>query len=288
MEKRSRSYLQLIKPGITLSNTIAAVAGLLLGLSQASSSWLTALSLIAGTALIIASACVINNITDRDIDRRMKRTSRRVLTDGSISLKKAVVFASLLGVAGFTTLGLGTNMVTTLLGVLAVVWYVVIYGIAKRRTIFSTIIGAVAGALPPMAGYTAVVGAIDAAAIIVFVLMFLWQLPHFYAIAIFRRDDYKKAGLPIWSVRRSVRETKAQILCFVVIFTLVVPLLSAYGYTGLIYLVGLVGLSLYWLIRGVISYQQLDDETWARHMFGISLIVMLGMCGLIGIGGYVL
>jgi len=286
VERHSRSYLQLIKPGITLSNTISGVAGFFLAASFIAFNWVTFVGAIGGIAFIIASACVMNNILDRDIDKRMKRTAKRDVASGVISIPKALVFGIVLGLIGFGLLGFLTNALTVLLGVVAYVWYVAIYGIAKRTTAYSTLIGGVAGALPPVAGYTALTGTIDAGAIILFLILFFWQMPHFYAIAMFRRGDYASAHLPVWSVKYGMKSSKVQILIFTIIFAIVFALPTFYGYTGIIYLVGSVLLSAYWLFKGISLYSKVDDIKWARQMFGVSLLVMLSMSLLIAVGGY--
>ncbi len=151
---------------------------------------------------------------------------------------------------------------------------------------YSTLVGGVAGALPPAAGYTALTGHIDGAALILFLILFLWQMPHFYAIAMFRRSDYASANLPVWSVTYGMKSTKQQILIFTIVYAITAPLLTILGYTGIVYLVGSIALSLYWISRGLLYYRKLDDEKWARKMFGASLLVLLSMCVLISVGGY--
>jgi protoheme IX farnesyltransferase len=286
MERRTRSYLQLIKPGITLSNTLTGIAGFFLAASVVPFSLTALIGVVIGIPLVIASACVFNNILDRDIDKRMKRTAKRDVAAGVISIPKALTFAGVLGVGGFAALLLLTNLVTLVLGVIAFLWYVVIYGYAKRKTPFSTIIGGVAGSLPPAAGYTALTGQIDMGAIILFLILFFWQLPHFYAIALFRRDDYASAKLPVWSVVYGLKSTQSQILLSVILYALVVVLLTINGYTGIVYLVVSVALAIYWLVQGIRYYNKLDEVKWARKMFGISLVILLAMCVLIAIGGF--
>lgn len=286
MERHTKSYLQLIKPGITLSNTIAALAGYFLAVSNASFVLTNFIGAIGGTAAIIASACVFNNILDRKIDRRMKRTKKREIVGGTIAIYQAAIFSAVLAVVGFGLLAVWTNSLTVLLGVIAYIWYVAIYGYAKRTTAYSTIIGGVAGALPPVAGYVAVAGSIDIAAIILFFILFFWQMPHFYAIAIFRQKDYENAGLPIWSVERGIKSTKAQILYFTLAYALIAPLLTVYGYTGTIYEIAAIALGGYWIWVGIRGYKKLDDIKWAKKMFGISLLVLLSICALIAVGGY--
>ena len=286
MERHTRSYLQLMKPGITVSNTISGIAGFFLAATMVTFSITAFIGAVFGIAFIIASACVANNVLDRDIDKRMKRTSKRDIARGTIAVPNALAFSFVLGLAGFLLLAFLTNLVTVLLGALAFIWYVAIYGIAKRTTAYSTIIGGVAGALPPAAGYTALTGRIDAGAIILFLILFFWQLPHFYAISMFRRDDYKEAGLPVWSVRYGMKSTKVQILVSVILYAIVASLLMVFGYTGIIYLVVSSALSIYWLYKGISLYNKVDDVKWARSMFGVSLIVLLAMCALIAVGGY--
>lgn len=286
MERHTRSYLQLIKPGITLSNTLTGAAGFFLAASMVAFSWTALLGAVAGIAFVIASACVINNIIDRDIDKRMKRTSKREVASGSIDIPKAIVFGVILGLIGFTLLLTLTNVVTFILGVIAYVWYVVIYGYAKRTTALSTIIGGVPGALPPMAGYTALTGSIDLAAILLFAILFFWQLPHFYAISIFRQSDYASAKLPVWAVRYGIKSAKAQIFISVVLYAIAASLLAVFGYTGYIYFVLSSILSIYWIYKGISLYRKVDDVKWARTMFGVSLMVLLAMIGLISVGGY--
>lgn len=286
MEKHTRSYLQLIKPGITISNTMTALAGYILASSQFGFDWGTLFGVVFGVAFVIASACVTNNMLDRDLDVKMQRTRGREIASGHISLVAAAIYALVLGLVGFGVLLTLTNQLTLLLGVIAFVWYVVIYGLAKRTTPLSTIIGGVCGALPPLAGYVAGAGVIDAVAWTLFGLLMVWQLPHFYAIAIFRRSDYKKAGLPIWSVSYGATSTKAQILFWVFVFVLLAPIPTLLGVTGFIYLVTILGVSVYWLYQGAQNYPKLDDVAWAKKMFGISLIVLLVLSAGIALGGY--
>jgi len=287
VERRTKSYLQLIKPGITLSNTLSGIAGFFLAASVVSFSIGAFIGSACGIALIIASACVANNVLDRDIDTRMKRTKKRDVANGTISISNALLFAAVLGVAGFVFLLLLTNLVTLLLGVLAYIWYVAIYGIAKRTTPYSTIIGGVAGALPPMAGYTALTGQIDMAAILIFLILFFWQLPHFYAISMFRKDDYANANIPVWAVKHGMKSTKLQIFISVILYAIVVSLLFFFGYVGIIYLVLSSALSIYWIYKGISLYKKVDYVKWARSMFGVSLLVLLSMLALISVGGFV-
>lgn len=286
MERHTRSYLQLIKPGITFSNTLSGLAGFFLAASAVGFSWSVLVGVVGGIAGVIASACVFNNILDRDIDKRMKRTAKRDMAAGTIALPVALAYGLLLGAIGFSLLFFLTNTLTLLLGVIAYVWYIVIYGIAKRTTPLSTIVGGVPGALPPVAGYVALTGSLDVAAALLFAILFFWQLPHFYAISMFRRDDYASAKLPVWAVRYGTKSTKALIMGSVIMYAVVAALLGIFGYTGVVYIVASSALSAYWIVRGITLYKTVDDVKWARAMFGVSLLVLLSMCLLIAIGGY--
>lgn len=286
MERHSRSYFQLIKPGITLSNTMTGIAGFFLAASVVAFSTTVLIGVVVGIACIIASACVFNNVLDRDIDKKMKRTKKRDVASGVISLPKALLFGAGLGIVGFGAILFLTNFLTFILGVIAFVWYIAIYGYAKRTTVWSTIIGSVAGALPPMAGYTALTGKIDGAAIILFLILFFWQMPHFYAIAMFRQSDYKAAKLPIWSVKYGLKSTKKQILGFTIVYAITAGLLYVFGYAHIVYLVLSAGLSAYWLHQGISFYNKVDEIKWARKMFGASLLVLMSMCLLIAVGGF--
>lgn len=286
MERHTRSYIQLIKPGITISNVISATAGFFLASSIVGFRLTAMIGVLGGVALIIASACVVNNMIDRKRDIKMKRTKGREIPAGNISLLAASVFSFVLGILGFGLLIVWTNTLTVILGVIAYIWYIVIYGLAKRLTPLSTIIGGVCGALPPVAGYTALTNQLDVTAWVLFALLMIWQLAHFYAIAIFRKDDYANADLPIWSVRYGTKSTKAQIFFWVVLFALITPLLTLFGATGYIYLAVMTALSVYWVYIGVVNYRKLDDVKWSKKMFGVSLVVLLAMCAAIAVGGY--
>lgn len=287
MERRTKSYLQLIKPGITLSNTLAAVAGFFLASSAFGFELKTLLGIVIGIAFVIASACVANNVIDRDIDARMKRTKGREVAAGNISVRSAVVFAVALGITGFWSLLVLTNILTAILGLVAYVWYVVIYGIAKRTTSLSTIVGGVCGALPPVAGYTAVTGYVDVVAVVLFAMWMVWQLPHFYAISIFRRDDYKKANLPVWSVKYGNASTRRQMLFWVLVFLTLTPALVFVGATCNPYLIVMVAGGLYWAVNGIAHVDEPDEE-WARRMFKSSIYVLLVTMVAIGAGGYLM
>lgn len=246
--------------------------------------WTSFMSIMAGTALVIASGCVFNNYIDRGLDAKMTRTKKRALVINKISSEAALAYGSMLGLLGFLILLIGTNWLTFWLGLTGFLTYVMVYGVAKRNTIHGTLIGSIAGSIPPVAGYTAASGRLDMGAAILFLMMTFWQMAHFYSIAMYRFKDYQAAGLPVWPVIRGMPSTKIQILLYICAFTLASLLLTTHGYTGYVYLVFMSGLGLYWLYKALKGLQAMNDNKWARQMFGLSLVVMLAMSAAIPLG----
>jgi heme o synthase len=253
---------------------MTAIAGFLLA-AQGHIAAKPLVGVILGTALVIASACVYNNVIDRDIDKKMERTKKRALVQGTISIRAALLYASVLGLIGFVILALYTNAITTLLGLIAIISYVILYGIAKRKSVHGTLVGTIPGAIPLVAGYTAATGALDTGAFLLFAIMVFWQMPHFYGIGIFRLKDYAKAGLPIMPVVEGIRTTKILIMIYVAGFTVACLLLSGAHYTGIVFAAVMTLVSLYWLWLGLKGWRTKDDTKWARGMFGFSLLVLL-------------
>jgi protoheme IX farnesyltransferase len=242
------------------------------------------LGVVFGTALVIASACVFNNYIDRGIDRKMNRTKKRALASGQISQQAALLYACLLGIAGFRLLLVYTNNLVALIGLLAFVDYIVLYGFSKRHSVHGTLVGSVAGAAPPVAGYCAVTGRFDLGAFIIFLIMVFWQMVHFYAIAIRRANDYKAAGIPVLPVARGIRETKIQMILYTIAFIFAVIDLSLRGYTGLMFASVMGALGLVWLYKGLRSFNIKDDVAWAKQMFLFSLIVLLSFSVMLSVG----
>jgi protoheme IX farnesyltransferase len=275
-------YYRLTKPGIIYGNSLATAAGFLLA-SKGDIAFGTFVAAVVGSGLIIGASCVVNNYIDRGIDAKMDRTKNRALVSGKISVVHALLFAALLFASGFGLLAAYTNWLTVLVGAVGVVVYVVLYGIAKRRTVHGTLVGSIAGAVPPVAGYTAVTGALDAGAGLLFLILATWQMPHFYAIAMYRAKDYANAGLPVLPVAKGMRVAKVQIVAYVCLFAMAALALAAFGYTGWVYAVVMFGLSLVWFNKGLRGFDAADDAKWARGMFGFSLIVLLAWCALLAL-----
>jgi protoheme IX farnesyltransferase len=277
-------YYRLTKPGIVYSNAMTAAAGFLFASDGHVKLW-NLLILLFGTSLIIASACVFNNYIDRGIDAKMKRTKKRATANGKISALSVNIYATILGVLGFAVLA-HTNLTTFLIGVLAFFSYVVLYGIAKRKTIHGTLVGTIPGAASLVAGYTAVSGRLDLATLLLFLIMLTWQMAHFYSIAIFRLKDYKSAGLPVMPVVKGVKSTKLQIIAYIFVFIIVTIDLSFFGYTGLSFLFVMSGLGMYWLFKAIDGFKVRSDTKWARDMFGYSLIVLLVLSVMVSLNSF--
>ncbi len=191
-----RAYYQLAKPGIVYGNAFTTLAAFLFA-SRWHFSLLLLAAVIVGMVLVIASACVFNNYLDRDIDQKMARTKNRPLVSGAVSLWGALGYAAVLSAAGFTLLYLCVNALTALVALAGFLIYVCLYTPLKRVSSTALYVGAVAGAMPMVAGYTAVVDKVDLTALALFAFMFVWQLPHFIAIAAYRFDEYAAAGVPL-------------------------------------------------------------------------------------------
>lgn len=267
-------------------NLITTIAGFLLA-SQGIINWVLFVATTLGTALVISSACVINNYLDQDIDLVMERTKNRPLITGEVSSRGALIFGTTLGVFGVMILTLLTNMWVLGAGIFGWIVYVWLYGaLGKRKSVHGTLVGSISGAVPIFAGYVAVTNGVDTGAALLFAILFVWQMPEFYSIAIYRRDEYKKAKIPVISVVKGVDHTKREVMAYLVAFFGLVVLLFTAGYTGYTYMVVMSLLCLYWLWLGAKSLQSKDDNRWSRKVFRHSLIVLLAFSFLISIDAW--
>ena len=278
-----RTYYYLAKPGIVYGNSIAAIAGYFFG-AAGDPNIVTFLSMLIGVALVMASACVFNNILDRDIDARMARTKRRALVSGDVPLANAIVYGTTLLVVGTLLLAYGTNLLTLSVALFGFIAYVGPYTYSKRKTIHSTLIGTLSGSTPPVIGYIAATNSFDMIAVLLFLVMVAWQMAHFYSIAIFRRDEYAAANLPILSVVKGVHATRQQITIYVVLFLVIWTVLGVYGTSLLTYLIVLLA-GLYWL-QLCLDRSETDVSRWARKQFGWSLWLLLIMSATLSLNSF--
>ncbi|ART63586.1 heme o synthase [Kushneria marisflavi] len=269
-----KRYLLLTKPGIVFGNLISVTGGFFLA-SKGSIDLLLFFATVIGVSLVVASGCVFNNVIDRDIDEYMARTQKRALVEGTIDVRSALIMACLLGTAGFLLLLMVANPLSAGVALFGFAIYVGAYSLwLKRHSVHGTLIGSLSGAAPPVIGYCAVSNQFDLGAWLVLLIFSLWQMPHSYAIAIFRLEDYRAASIPVLSVAKGVTTAKRQTVAYIVAFGVAATLLTFTGYTGYVYLVVMTVMTLYWLYIAVARYHQGDDGRWARQLFGISILVV--------------
>jgi heme o synthase len=284
--EKIRDYYKLTKPGVLYGNAITAGAGFLFA-SRGTIDWGLFAWLMIGTTLVIASACVINNYLDQDIDSLMERTKKRPLIEGKVSGRGAVLFSIILGIVGIGLLIAKTNDLVVITGIVGFIDYVWLYGmLSKRLSMYGTLVGSISGATPILAGYVAVTGTLDVGAIIVFLILFFWQMPEFYSISVYRRKEYAAAKIPVISVVLGVAKTKWHIFWFTLAYVISTLLLSIFGYAGYIYSVVMGILGVYWIWLAIKGLKTKQDDAWARKMFFFSLITLLVFCLMISIDAY--
>ncbi len=269
-----KKYLFLTKPGILFGNFVTTLGGFFLA-AQGSIDILLLLLTLIGTTLVVASGCVVNNVIDQDIDTKMQRTQNRALVKKTISPTVALIYAFLLGIIGFSILWFGVNGYAFLFAVIGFVVYVGFYSLwTKRTSIHQTVIGSISGASPPVIGYTAVTHQFDVAALLLFLAYGLWQMPHSWAIAIYRFDDYKNAGIPILPVARSIYRTKIECVIYILLFAAVLNGLYCFGYTNVFFLITFNALTAYWFYLSIIGFKAENDQLWAKRFFLYSVILI--------------
>jgi protoheme IX farnesyltransferase len=213
----------------------------------------------------------------------MKRTKNRALVTGEISVAAALVYATLLTACGFVLLSYLTNFTVVLIGLIGIIDYVIVYGWAKRNTPLSTIIGSISGSTSIVAGYCAATNSFDTNAVLLFLILAIWQMPHFYAIAMYRKSDYTNIKVPLMPLLRSTETAKLRIIAYIVALLLVSIALTVWGSANVVSLVILAVLIIWWLYTGVKNYQ-LDAVAWGKKMFMFSLTVNLGISLAVAIG----
>ncbi|MDX8365203.1 heme o synthase [Cytobacillus sp. IB215665] len=278
MSKRTLSQIlaQTVKTGIIKSNLFPMFAGLTLALYTYQLSLIEKIPEIIyatiGSILVMGAAGAFNNLYDRDIDSIMERTKNRPTVTGEIQPKNVLWLGSFMSIIGIIILSLATPL-AALLGFLGLFFYVVPYTMwSKRRTIYNTEIGSISGAMPPLIGWAAIYPDITHPAILgLFVITVIWQMPHFYAIAIRKHSEYKAANVPMLPVIKGVKRTYIQTNVYLVVLILISFLFVSLS-TGLM-LVALL-LSISWLVLSIYGYKRMDSEKWAKSMFIFSLFHM--------------
>ncbi|MFC5647671.1 heme o synthase [Paenibacillus solisilvae] len=264
-------WVQLTKPRILQLNLIAAFGGFWLA-SRWQVDWGLLLWTLLGTALTMAASCVVNNIWDAELDRRMERTKKRPLAAGRIRIRHVILYALILGIAGEIILFGKVNALCGSLSLTGMFVYTVVYTMwLKRTSTWSTSIGGISGAMPPVIGYCAYTNEIDAGAWLLFALLFLWQPAHFWSLAIRRVEEYRAAGYPLLPVRKGIRRTKLQMIPYVVLLLPTVLLIYELDYSGPVFLIVslLAGLGWAWHTwRGTAADR---NDQWAKTNFLFSV-----------------
>lgn len=275
-QPRSKILAQTVKTGIIRSNLVPMFAGLTLSLYTYQISFFEKLPEIIlafiGSILIIGAAGTFNNLYDRDIDSIMKRTKNRPTVTGEISPKTVLWLGIIMTVFGLLALSLTTPL-AAFLGFLGLFFYVVPYTMwSKRRTVYNTEIGSISGAMPPLIGWAAMYPDITHPALLaLFIIAVIWQMPHFYSIAIRRHEEYRAAKVPMLPVVKGVKRTYIQTNIYLIVLIAVSFLFGSLS-IGLMSVALL--LSVIWLILSIFGYRRMDSKKWAKSMFIYSLIHM--------------
>jgi protoheme IX farnesyltransferase len=267
-----QDYIELSKPRISFFCILMTAGGVVLAPGN-----ITVLSFImtlVGTALSVASANTFNMIYERETDKLMRRTKFRPLATGRLKVSHAIFFATALGIVSIYLLGTYVNLLTSLLAFIAIFAYSLIYTPLKYKTPLALVIGAFPGAMPPLLGWTAVSNKIDVASLVLFGVLFAWQMPHFIAIAIYHKEDYAKAGIKVVSAIRGdyIAKVQAFLWTFVLVGTSIslVPLKVG----GFIYLIFAIGLGIWFLRLSIIGLKKDALSSWPRKFFLASLVYL--------------
>jgi protoheme IX farnesyltransferase len=271
----TRDLAALLKPNVTAMNVLAALGGA--ALAPGSLAMEPLLRLVVGTGAAVGSANVLNMILEREGDRLMVRTAGRPLPSGRLSVAPALLVSILLAILALTTLAT-LSALTAGIALLAILLYAFVYTPLKRRTPLALIVGAIPGAAPPLLGWTAVTGSIGAPGLVLFLVLMIWQIPHFLAIALFRQEDYARAGIRTVPVVRGERVAKAQAVAWAALLIPVSLALVPMGVAGPLYAVAAGGLGLWFLLMSVRGFRPDAGAAWARRLFLVSLVYLPGLC----------
>ncbi len=270
-----RDYLALCKPRVVALMLVTVVVGMYLAPGHVTLSLLLA-SLI-GIGLVAGAAAAVNHIVDRRIDALMARTQQRPIAQGRITVNQAIGFAALLGACGLSLLCVWVNSLTAWLTFLTLIGYAGIYtGYLKRATPQNIVIGGLAGAAPPLLGWTAVTNHFDPQALLLVLIIFTWTPPHFWALAIYRFKDYQHADIPMLPVTHGIRYTKLNVLLYTILLILVSMLPCVVGMSGWVYGVGalLLGMRfMYWAI--ILLYRETPKIAMQTFRFSIIYLLLL-------------
>ena len=268
--KLIRSYYLLCKPNVVYMMLICALVGMLLA-EDSVSSISTIIVALVGIALCSGSAAAINQVIDRNADAAMTRTDKRPLPQGELSVFHASSFAFVIGVLGALVLYIYINTLTMVLTLASLIGYAFIYTVyLKRATPQNIVIGGLAGAAPPLLGWTAISNTIDPYALLLVLIIFVWTPPHFWALAIYRKEEYAKESIPMLPVTHGVAFTKLQIVLYTIILFIVSVLPYIVLMSGFVYLISAIALSSIFMYYSIKLYFS-DDDAVAMKTFNFSI-----------------
>ncbi|HXJ22176.1 MAG TPA: heme o synthase [Polyangia bacterium] len=277
-----RGVIALGKPRITGLVVVTFMGGLWLAPGPIAR-WRAIMTLL-GTAFLVAASNTFNMYLERDVDPLMERTRDRPLPRGVLSPETSLVFGALLACFAVPLVFLGSNLLTGILGLAALGSYVAIYTPLKRHSAAALFIGAVPGALPPLMGWTAVTGHLDAPGVALFAILFFWQVPHFCAIAIYRAGEYARAGFKVLPARVSTRTTLVTMVAFSVGLVAATLLLGPLGVAGTAYLACAAGLGIAFIVWTAAGFRRAASARWARSLFFYSLVYLTVLFVAIALG----
>ena len=283
---RLREYYELCKPRVVMLITFTAIVGMFL----ATPGMVPPVALTLGSLgilLMASSAAAINQLLDRHVDARMARTCGRPLVTGTLTVLESSSFAAALGVGGFAVLALWVNALTAWLTLVTLIGYAGIYTLyLKRATPQNIVIGGAAGAAPPVLGWAAVTGTVDPHALLLFLIIFVWTPPHFWALAIEREREYAKVNIPMLPVTHGIEYTRTQVLLYTLLLVAVTMLPFAFGMSGFIYLAGAVALGAVFLAYAVrLKFRPVPGL--AMKTFGYSIVYLMAIFSVLLLDHYV-
>jgi protoheme IX farnesyltransferase len=281
----ARQYFQLTKPRVVMLSTFCAMIGMFLA-TDSMVPWNVLLAGTAGITLLAAAGFVLNCLIERHIDAQMRRTAHRISARGDVSLPSALAFAAVLGGTGSTLLYVFVNPLTMWLTIATFVAYALVYTVLlKPRTPQNIVIGGASGAMPPVLGWAAVTNDISAPALVLFLIIFVWTPPHFWALALYRVEDYRRSGLPMLPVTHGSDFTRLTMLLYTIMLVVVTLLPYLIGMSGVFYLVSALALGALFIRYAWQLWRRYSDAL-ARKTFSYSVLYLALLFGALLIDHY--
>ncbi|BBI01356.1 protoheme IX farnesyltransferase [Buchnera aphidicola (Nipponaphis monzeni)] len=270
-----KNYFTIIKPGIIIGNLLSLVSTFLLYSHGHVNFYKLSYTLIS-VSLIIAANCILNNIIDIKIDKKMQRTCHRTLPTNKMTVKQAYYYAFVLGIIGFLCLYNFINLYTCLLCFMATFIYTVIYSIyVKRSSPYAVFVGSISGAIIPLISKAAISNKLNFCSFLLFLIFAIWQIPHSYAIFLYRSKDYQKIKLPVCRLINNLFVIKSIIVAGIIFFVCVTSIFFVHNYLSINDLMIFYVIELVWLLYSIYGYKVINHTQWAYNIFILSLIVVI-------------